>query len=137
MPSAASIMTAGIGKDAAMVEDDPEDAIDREALRALEAVLGEERMAGFVGEYIVAAGTLHDDLRRAWAVRDWDAAYRPAHNLVSNAGNFGAHRVAAVADRAQKALRLHDAQAVEEALAPLEDAMATASAELRRLYPQA
>jgi len=112
-------------------------AIDQDALKALEAVLGSERTSGFIGEYIVAAQRLHGDLCQAWAVRDWDGAYRPAHNLVSNAGNFGAQKVAALADHVQKALRQHDAETVETALEPLEAALAEAAAELRRLYPQA
>lgn len=110
--------------------------IDRDALRSLETVLGSDRMRGFVGEYLVQAQRLDSDIRRAWAVRDWEAVYRPAHNLVSNAGNFGARRVAALADAIQHAAREQDAAALEAALTPLSQALIEAGAELKRLYPQ-
>ncbi len=110
--------------------------IDRQALKSLEAVLGAERMKGFIGEYLVQAQRLDGELRRAWAAGDWEAVYRPAHNLVSNAGNFGAHRVATLADVIQRAARGKDAPALEAALPELADALAEAGAALKRLYPQ-
>jgi HPt (histidine-containing phosphotransfer) domain-containing protein len=110
--------------------------IDRSALHALEAVLGAERMKSFIGEYLVQAQRLDSDLRRAWSRHDWEATYRPAHNLVSNAGNFGAQKVAALADAIQHAAREHDEAALEAALEPLSEALIEAAKELKRLYPQ-
>ena len=118
------------------MQDDHPAVIDRAALQSLEAVLGPERMTGFIAEYLVQAQRLDGELRRAWANRDWDATYRPAHNLVSNAGNFGAQQVAAIADAIQRAARDHDAAALDAALAPLDAALVEAAAELKRLYPQ-
>ena len=119
------------------MQDDDATAIDSSALEGLEAVLGADRMAGFIDEYIVQADKLLGELRQAWAVRDWEATYRPAHDLVSNAGNFGAHRVAMLADTIQRAARHRDTEAVEDALAPLDRAVAHAAEALRRRYPRA
>jgi HPt (histidine-containing phosphotransfer) domain-containing protein len=118
------------------MQEDHARVIDRVALQSLEAVLGAERMTGFIAEYLVQAQRLDGELRRAWANRDWDATYRPAHNLVSNAGNFGAQKVAGIADAIQRAARRHDDTALDAALDRLAAALAEAATELKRLYPQ-
>lgn len=118
------------------MQDDDATIIDSSALEGLEAVLKADRMAGFIDEYIDQADKLLGELRQAWAARDWEATYRPAHNLVSNAGNFGAHRVATLADTIQRAARQHDAKALEDALVPLDRAIAQAAEALRRRYPR-
>lgn len=129
-------MTAGISNGAATMMDDDAPPIDVSALEGLEAVLDAGRMAGFIDEYIAQADKLHGELRQAWASRDWDAVYQPAHNLVSNAGNFGAHRVAMLADTIQRAARHQDPEALEGALAPLDRAIAQAAEALRIRYPR-
>jgi len=78
---------------------------NRDVLQGLETALGTARVRGFVVEYLVEADRLLGEVRGAWARCDVAAVYRPAHNLVSNAGNFGALRVAALADAVQQAAR--------------------------------
>ena len=118
------------------MHDDREPPLDRAALDGLEAVLGRDRMRGFIGEYVVQAERLRGELHQAWGRRDWEATYRPAHNLVSNAGNFGAQKVAALADTIQRAARDHDEATAQAALARLDQALEEARAELIALFPQ-
>ena len=108
--------------------------IDRGTLDSLEAVLGAERLRDFVLEYLEEAGRLEDAIRAAWSERDWDAVYRPAHNLVSSAGNFGAMRLSVLADRLQQAARRREEETLEAALALLGETVDEAAAELRRLF---
>lgn len=108
--------------------------IDRAALDSLEAVLGAGRLRDFVLEYLEEAGRLEREIHAAWSERNWDAVYRPAHNLVSSAGNFGALRLSALADRLQQAARRREEEALEDTLALLGEAAEDAAAELRRLF---
>lgn len=108
--------------------------IDRTTLDSLEAVLGSARLRDFVHEYLEEAARLERAIREAWEAQDWDGVYRPAHNLVSSAGNFGALRVSALADRLQQAARRREPAALEAALADLGAAAEAAADELRRLF---
>jgi len=108
--------------------------IDRTTLDSLAAVLGAERLRGFVTEYLEEAARLERAIREAWSAQDWEGVYRPAHNLVSSAGNFGAHAVSALADRLQQAARRHDAAALGDAFAELGPAVGAAERELRRMF---
>lgn len=108
--------------------------IDRGTLDGLETVLGTGRLRDFVLEYLEEADRLERAIRAAWSERDWDAVYRPAHDLVSSAGNFGAMRLSALADRLQQAARRREEEALEDALARLGEATEDAAAELRRLF---
>lgn len=108
--------------------------IDHGTLAGLEAVLGAGRLRDFVLEFLEEAGRLERAIREAWSDKDWDAVYRPAHNLVSSAGNFGAMRLSALADRLQQAARHREEDALEAALALLGEAADDAADELRRLF---
>jgi signal transduction histidine kinase/CheY-like chemotaxis protein len=107
------------------------DAIDREPLEALAALMSEEALAALLGSYLDEAADRLSKITTLAARGDHAAAAQQAHVLISSSGSLGATKVSVLARALERACRDGDAEAAVRLEAELQDASSAAFDGLR------
>jgi HPt (histidine-containing phosphotransfer) domain-containing protein len=109
--------------------------IDRAALRRLLEVIGgdPEDFAELVDDYFAGAPELVASIRAGADSGDWEAVYRAAHTLKSNAKDFGALRLAALCATLESAARQGAVDSPEVVIAEIEREEAAARQALQAI----
>jgi histidine phosphotransfer protein HptB len=107
--------------------------VDRTILQALRESVGEDFIGVMLDTFLEETAQLMKDLQSSLSANDADAFRRAAHSMKSNAATFGAMRLSELAKELETIARAGSLSEVGDRLEVLEEALKSASKEIKEI----